>query len=126
LKDKYNFDSNPVYTQASYTAWVESGGNDSSLLKEQQFNEYKPESSNSFEIGYKGLINNQDSNWTLMRIRHVMKISWGVSLYSIKRWHTARSCCPKTIFCFSEQYRQGYSSGVGISLQYLLQHRFFY
>ncbi len=57
LRDFYNFDGNPVYTQASFNAFAATG--DPTQLKVQQFGEYKPESSNSFEMGYKGLINNK-------------------------------------------------------------------
>jgi outer membrane receptor protein involved in Fe transport len=57
LKDKYNFSSNTVYTQESFYQFAASGNPFD--LQEQQFGEYKPESSNSFELGYKSLINNK-------------------------------------------------------------------
>ena len=58
LKDYYHFSTNPVYTLASVTAFgvsAASGAPNPSLLKVQTFGEYKPESANSFELGYKGL-----------------------------------------------------------------------
>ena len=57
LRDKYNFTNNPVYTQASFGAFAATG--DPSLLVEQNFGEYKPESANSYEFGYKGLFDNK-------------------------------------------------------------------
>ncbi len=57
LREGHHFDTNPVYTQDSYLAFAQSG--DPSKLKEQEFATYKPETSNSFEIGYKGLFANK-------------------------------------------------------------------
>jgi hypothetical protein len=54
LRDLYNFSGNPVYTIPSYQAYVVT--KDSSVLQVQSFGTYKPESMNSYEIGYKGLI----------------------------------------------------------------------
>ena len=51
----YHFDTNPVYTQPSFNNAVAAGG-DTTLLVVQQFGTYKPESMNSYEIGYKGLV----------------------------------------------------------------------
>lgn len=47
LRTFYHFDTNPVFTAAS----ILSGG----TPVQQQFGEYKPESVNSYELGYKGL-----------------------------------------------------------------------
>lgn len=60
LRDYYKFNTNPVYTPESVTAFSQSaaGGNPNpGLLKQQTFGEYKPESATSYEIGYKTLIN---------------------------------------------------------------------
>jgi outer membrane receptor protein involved in Fe transport len=57
LRTGHHFDTNPVYTQDSYIAFAQSA--DPSKLKVQQFNTYKPETSHSYEIGYKGLIANK-------------------------------------------------------------------
>ncbi len=58
LRDFYKFSSNPAYTLASVTAFGASaaaGAPNPALLQEQKFGEFKPESSTSFEVGYKGL-----------------------------------------------------------------------
>jgi outer membrane receptor protein involved in Fe transport len=59
LRDFYHFSTNPAYTLASVQAFGASalaGAPNAALLQQQQFGEFKPESSKSFEVGYKGLI----------------------------------------------------------------------
>jgi len=59
LRDFYNFQGNPVYTVPSVQAFGASalaGAPNPALLQVQQFGDLKPESTTSFEIGYKGLI----------------------------------------------------------------------
>lgn len=59
LRDFYKFSTNPAYTLASVQAFGASalaGSPNPALLQQQQFGEYKAESSKSFEVGYKGLI----------------------------------------------------------------------
>ncbi|MBI2282125.1 MAG: TonB-dependent receptor [Bacteroidetes bacterium] len=59
LRDYYKFSTNPAYTVASVQAFgasVVGGAPNTGLLQQQQFGEFKPESSQSFEVGYKGLI----------------------------------------------------------------------
>jgi len=48
LRNYYHFDTNPVYSLSSVLAGAP---------VQQQFGEFKPESMNSFEVGYKTLIN---------------------------------------------------------------------
>jgi len=58
LRDYYKFSTNPAYTLASVTAFGQSaalGAPNPGLLQVQQYGEFKPESSTSFEVGYKGL-----------------------------------------------------------------------
>ena len=58
LRDYYNFSGNPGFTLASVQAFGASamaGAPNPTLLKAQNFGEFKPESSTSFEVGYKGL-----------------------------------------------------------------------
>ena len=58
LRDYYNFSANPGFTLASVQAFGASamaGAPNPTLLKAQNFGEFKPESSTSFEVGYKGL-----------------------------------------------------------------------
>jgi len=60
LRDFYHFGTNPVYTPESAQAFGASaaaGAPNPGLLKVQNFGEYKPETTNSYEIGYKTLIN---------------------------------------------------------------------
>jgi outer membrane receptor protein involved in Fe transport len=59
LRNYYNFGNNKVYTPASVAAFgasAQAGSPNPALLQEQQFGEFKQESSQSFEVGYKGLI----------------------------------------------------------------------
>lgn len=59
LRDGYNFSGNPAYSLASVQAFGASalaGAPNPGLLQVQQFDEFKPESTTSFEVGYKGLI----------------------------------------------------------------------
>lgn len=59
LRNGYNFSGNPVYSLASVQAFGASalaGAPNPGLLQVQQFGEFKPESTTSFEVGYKGLI----------------------------------------------------------------------
>lgn len=62
LRDYYNFSGNPAYTVASVQAFggsVLAGAPDPTLLKQQVFPDFKPESMTSNEVGYKGLIANR-------------------------------------------------------------------
>ncbi|MET0299717.1 MAG: TonB-dependent receptor [Flavitalea sp.] len=55
----YNFDSNPVYTSESIGAFrtsVAAGSPNPALLREAEFKTLKPETVNSYEIGYRGLV----------------------------------------------------------------------
>jgi outer membrane receptor protein involved in Fe transport len=64
LRDLYHFGPNnntkPVYTENSVQAYgtsVAMGSPNPALLQQQQFGTFKPESANSYELGYKGLFN---------------------------------------------------------------------
>ncbi|TDH28803.1 TonB-dependent receptor [Segetibacter sp. 3557_3] len=57
LKEFYNFAGNPVYTLESFSRF--SVTRNAADLQVQQFPEYKPESAQSYEVGYKGLIRNK-------------------------------------------------------------------
>ncbi|MES2330432.1 MAG: TonB-dependent receptor [Bacteroidota bacterium] len=62
MRDYFKFSSNPVYTQASVAAFGASaaaGAPNAALLQQQQFGEFKPETCASFEVGYKGQIDNK-------------------------------------------------------------------
>ncbi|HVX52803.1 MAG TPA: TonB-dependent receptor, partial [Chitinophagaceae bacterium] len=53
LRKLHHFDTDPVYTLASFEQFMAT--HNPSTLVVQQFGEYKPESSSSFEAGYKAL-----------------------------------------------------------------------
>lgn len=57
LRDFYNFAGNPTYTYSSVAAYRATGN--SAALQVQNYGQFKPESSKSFEVGYKGLIGNK-------------------------------------------------------------------
>jgi outer membrane receptor protein involved in Fe transport len=57
LKTFYNFSGNPTYTPESVGQYRATGN--ATLLQQQQYGDFKPESSQSFEVGYKGLIANK-------------------------------------------------------------------
>jgi outer membrane receptor protein involved in Fe transport len=59
LRNFYKFSTNPVFTLASVQAFGASalaGAPNPSLLQQQTFGDFKPESMSSFEVGYKGLV----------------------------------------------------------------------
>jgi outer membrane receptor protein involved in Fe transport len=58
LREHYKFSTNPAYTLASVNAFGASalaGAPNPALLKQAVFNEFKPESMSSIELGYKAL-----------------------------------------------------------------------
>ena len=58
LRDYYGFNESDIYTAASVQAFQASGSTNPALLKLYgPFAKYKPESVNSYELGYKGLFN---------------------------------------------------------------------
>lgn len=61
LRDFYKFNTNPVYTPESMGAFYAdlqtTGVPKPSLLVKREFGTYKPESVNSYELGYKGVCN---------------------------------------------------------------------
>jgi len=60
FEDRYKFSTNPVYTSESVLAYRASynsvTGADATLLKQATFAKAKPETMQSFEIGYRGII----------------------------------------------------------------------
>lgn len=123
LKDKYDFSTNAVYTQASFTEFAQTGNFDT--LREQQFNEYKPESSNSFEIGYKGLINNRiliDAYGYSARYENFLG---RIVVFQSSDGTPAGLATPKIFSVSVNSSSQVTAQGWGISLQYLIQGGFF-
>ncbi|MBC7722707.1 MAG: TonB-dependent receptor, partial [Pedobacter sp.] len=56
LRDFYQFNTKPVFTAASYAAFAAAGSTNPALLVQQQFGTFKPETTTSYEVGYKALI----------------------------------------------------------------------
>ncbi|GAC1424818.1 MAG: hypothetical protein NVS9B7_21530 [Flavisolibacter sp.] len=59
FKNFFQFDANPAYTSESVVAYrnsVASGTPDPTILQKANFKTIKPETANSYEIGYRGLI----------------------------------------------------------------------
>jgi len=54
LRDFYHFNTSPVYTVASVQQYQATGN--PAVLVQQAFGEFKPETSTSYEVGYKGLV----------------------------------------------------------------------
>jgi outer membrane receptor protein involved in Fe transport len=54
LRNYYNFGTNPAYTLNSFLTFAATGN--PALLQQQNFGNFKPENSSSYEVGYKGLI----------------------------------------------------------------------
>ncbi len=117
LRQKWHFDTNPVYTPESVIA------GDPQV---QNFNEYKPESSNSFEAGYKGLINN---NLLIDAYAYIAKyenfLGRIVVLQSSIPGNPAGLANPKVFSVAVNSSAKVTTEGWGLSLQYLLQRGFF-
>lgn len=62
FRDRYNLESNPVYTQTSVQAFGASalaGSPNPGLLERYQFRDFEPEKVQTYEVGYKSLIANK-------------------------------------------------------------------
>jgi outer membrane receptor protein involved in Fe transport len=62
FRDRYNLESNQVFTQQSVAAFggsILAGNPNPALLQPYQFKEFKPEKVQSYEVGYKGLLGNK-------------------------------------------------------------------
>ncbi|MBV9964013.1 MAG: TonB-dependent receptor [Parafilimonas sp.] len=118
LREKYNFNANPVYSSESFL---------SGAPEVQKFDEYKPESSRSFELGYKGLINN---NLLVDVYGYVSKYENFLGRIVVFQSSTtpgdsAGLANPKVFSVAVNSSAKVNTEGWGISLQYLLQHGFF-
>ena len=130
LRNYYNFTGNKVYTPGSVAAFgasVVGGAPNPALLQEQQFGDFKPESSRSFEVGYKGLIEKK----VLVDVYGY----WGKSRDFISSVIVMQSNNGNPIGLLSSSTRTIYSisvntptevttSGWGASLEYLLPKNF--
>jgi len=124
LREFYHFDTNPAYTQASFQQFAVSGN--PADLKVQTFGKYKPESMNSYEIGYKGLVANDKvlidvygyygEYRDLLTRLNVLQSSDGTP---------AGLANPKVTSVSVNSPTKVFTSGYGISLEYLLENNFF-
>jgi outer membrane receptor protein involved in Fe transport len=123
LKKKYHFDTNPVYTEESFGTFAQTHKPEDLVV--QQFNEYKPESSNSFEVGYKGLINNRlliDAYGYWAKYENFL----GRIVVFQSGDGTPNGLATPTIYSVSvNSTSKVNANGWGISLQYVLQRGFF-
>jgi outer membrane receptor protein involved in Fe transport len=121
LRDYYNFSTNPAYSLSSVLAGAP---------VEQKFGEFKPESMSSFEVGYKTLINkkllldfyayagkytNFISGVTVLQSRNAASPQLSDLLDASKRIaYSISTNAPGDV----------YTSGWGISADYMLPHNF--
>jgi len=133
LRDYYNFNTNPAYTLASVTAFGASaavGAPNPSLLKQQVFGEFKPESMNSFEVGYKTLIAKKIMIDFYVYTGHYENFISGVTVLQSRN-----NAAPSVADVLDANKRVAYSistnstanvstKGWGASLDYLLPNRF--
>ncbi len=116
LRNKYNFNSNPVYTPES----VQNG-----TPQVQQFGEYKPESSNSFEVGYKGLINNRILIDAYGYVSKYENFLGRITVLQSSDGTPAGLATPNVYSVSVNSNNKVNTNGWGLSLQYLLQRGFF-
>ncbi|MFA9205974.1 MAG: TonB-dependent receptor domain-containing protein [Burkholderiaceae bacterium] len=133
LRDYYKFNTNPAYTLASVTAFggsAAAGAPNPSLLKQQVFGEFKPESMNSFEIGYKTLIGKKLLIDFYAYAGHYENFISGVTVLQSRN-----AANPSVYDVLDANKRIGYSistnstanvstKGWGASVDYLLPNRF--
>jgi outer membrane receptor protein involved in Fe transport len=133
LRDYYKFNTNPAYTLASVTAFggsAAAGAPNPSLLKQQVFGEFKPESMNSFELGYKTLIGKKLLIDFYAYAGHYENFISGVTVLQSRN-----AANPSVYDVLDANKRIGYSistnstanvstKGWGASVDYLLPNRF--
>jgi outer membrane receptor for ferrienterochelin and colicin len=121
LRNYYNFSTNPAYSLSSVLAGAP---------VQQQFGEFKPESMNSFEIGYKTLINKK-----LLVDFYVYAGKYTNFLSGVTVLQSRNAANPQLADLFDASKRIAYSistnapgdvytSGWGLSADYLLPNNF--
>ncbi|WP_018612439.1 TonB-dependent receptor [Segetibacter koreensis] len=127
LRKKYNFDTNPVYTVASVQAFgasARAGTPNPALLQKVSFDDYKPESATSYEVGYKSLIAGKflfDAYAYYSQYKNF--IGRIVVLQSSNG--TPSGLFPPNIFSISVNSKEKVNThGWGASAEYLLPHNF--
>jgi outer membrane receptor protein involved in Fe transport len=133
LRDYYNFSTNPAYTLASvkeFGAAASVGNVNPTLLKQQVFGEFKPESMNSFEVGYKTLIAKKLLIDFYLYAGHYENFISGVTVVQSRN-----AAKPSPLDVLDPSKSIGYSistnatanvdtKGWGVSMDYLLPQRF--
>ncbi len=131
LRNYYNFSGNPAYTVASVTAFgvtAAAGAPNATLLQQQQFGDFKPESSQSFEVGYKGLI---EKRLLIDAYTYIATYRDFISSVSVIQARVAPTTAASVFDLLDANKRIGYSisvntpgnvhtSGWGVSAEYLL------
>jgi outer membrane receptor for ferrienterochelin and colicin len=123
LKDYYQFNSNPVYTQASFQQFAATG--DPTVLKVQEFGKYKPENMNSYEIGYKGLVADD-------RLLIDIYGYWGqykdlltrINVFQSSNGNPTGLANPRIISVSVNSTNKATTDGWGASFEYLLEHNY--
>ena len=128
LKDKYNFSTNKVYTQESFAAFAYSalaGAPNPTLLKEQTFSKFQPESNTSFEIGYKGLFDKKILIDFYYYVGVYNNLLTRTNVFQSKDGSIANLLTSYQIYSLSTNSPQEVNtSGWGVSLDYLLPNNF--
>ena len=133
LREYYNFATNPAYTLASVNAFGASamaGAPNPGLLKQQVFNQFKPESMTSMEFGYKSLIAKKLLVDFYYYTGNYTNFIGGVTVIQSRN-----ATAPSPLDVLDASKRIGYSistnsegdvktSGWGLSLDYLLPRNF--
>ncbi len=133
LRDHYKFSTNPAYTLASVNAFGASylaNATNPALLKQAVFNEFKPESMSSLELGYKAL-------WAkkLLVDFYVYAGTYTNFIGGVTVIQSRNGAAPKVSDLLDANTRMAYSistnsdgdvttKGWGLSLDYLLPRNF--
>jgi outer membrane receptor protein involved in Fe transport len=114
LREFYHIDTQPLYTPASVAAYSMSGN--PAVLVPIVFGEYKPESVNSYELGYKAVFNKRlliDAYTYYSRYTNFLGRVQGIQLSSQEGFSVAVNSTDKVS-----------TYGMGASISYLLPHHF--
>ncbi len=133
LRNHYKFNTNPAYTLASVNAFGASalaGAPNPALLKQAVFNEFKPESMSSMELGYKAL-------WAkkLLVDFYVYSGTYKNFIGGVTVLQSRNAAAPSPLDVLEASKRMAYSistnsdgdvttKGWGLSLDYLLPRNF--
>jgi len=113
LRALYHFDTNPVYDAGKALAGT---------LEKKEFGEYKPESSNAWELGYKGLINKR---LLIDAYGYYSKYQNFIGRVSVIQFNNGIPGTAYTGFSVSANSANTVNTyGAGISLDYLLPKNF--